>query len=317
MRLRRLGKIFDATPEYLPQGCFGYAQSPQAIAHGQEYRVYFSTRQREEGSAYVRSVVGYADFGQDFGLLGTAKAPVLGTGALGTFDEHGVFPLNPVRDGNRLLGFTTGWARRVSTSVETGIGLVESHDGGATFVRAFDGPVMSASLKEPCLVADAFVLREKQRWHMWYIFGLHWKLFPGSANPERIYKIAYASSEDGVEWRRDGACIIENVLGPDECQALPSVLQFEGRYHMVFCYRHADGFRDEGARGYRLGYAHSADGLAWTRDDDALVLSGPKDDWDSAMQCYPHLFLHQGLPALLYNGNSFGEGGFGAAVYEG
>lgn len=314
MPLEKMRKVFDAIPANLPEGCFGFAQSPQAVEHPDFFRVYFSTRIREANNNYVRSVISYADFSKgDFGLLATAEQPSLLTGDLGTFDEHGIFPLNPLRIENRLLGYTTGWSRRVSTSVETAIGLVESFDGGKTFTRSHPGPLMAASLNEPCLVGDAFVTREDDQFRMWYIFGTGWKNYEESSQPERIYKIAYAASSDGLDWARNGKQIIEDRLGPDECQALPTVLKHNGSWHMVFCYRDAQGFRSEVDKGYRLGYARSSDGIDWVRNDEAIASSNGSSEWDCDMQCYPHLFLINNVPHLLYNGNNFGRDGFGLA----
>jgi len=315
MKFRRVGKIFDAVPENLPEGCFGFAQSPQALGLGDRLRVYFSTRIREGDTPYVKSIISYADFTADrLELIAVARKPVLWTGERGCFDEHGIFPINPVRAGERILGYTTGWSRRVSTSVETAIGLVESLDGGDSFTRTFHGPVMAATLNEPCLVGDGFVCVDGGEFHMWYIFGLGWRRYPQSEQPERIYKIAHATSENGLDWSRDSRPIMPDLLGSDECQALPSVIKFEDRWHMVFCYRHAHGFRSDPGRGYRLGYAHSTDRTTWTRDDAALTFEGAAPDWDRRMQCYPHLCLVGGVPYLFYNGNNFGRDGFGVAV---
>ena len=111
----------------------------------------------------------------------------------------------------------------------------------------------------------------------------------------------------------DGVQILPDVLGPDECQALPSVVEFGGKWHMVFCYRDIHGFRVDPSRGYRVGYASSFDLKTWTRDDAALGLTGTPGTWDADMQCYPHLCVVNGEMLLLYNGNGFGKFGFGMA----
>jgi sucrose-6-phosphate hydrolase SacC (GH32 family) len=152
---------------------------------------------------------------------------------------------------------------------------------------------------------------------MWYIFGTAWKRFPGVATPERTYKIGHATSHDGTNWtREEGVQIIPDRLGPDESQALPSVVEIDGAFHMFFCYRESADFRTNAARGYRLGHAVSSDLHSWTRADDQLTFGGDEGAWDSDMQCYPHAFEHHGQVYLLYNGNAFGRDGFGAAVLE-
>ena len=68
------------------------------------------------------------------------------------------------------------------------------------------------------------------------------------------------------------------------------------------------------SKGYRLGYAESPDGLAWTRLDHLIGLDISKGGWDSEMISYAALFPLHGGVAMLYNGNDFGRTGFGLAV---
>jgi hypothetical protein len=315
-RWRRLGQIFECAKHSFKFADGGFAQSPQALVLDDRVRVYFSTRQRDAGGKFLSLPV-YADFSRDFSkLIGVAEKPVMELGELGTFDEHGIFPLSPFRSGTRLMALTTGWTRRQSVSTDGGIGLVESFDGGASFQRVGRGPVMGSSLHEPFLVSDGFALRDGAQHHMWYIHGVRWIQPDANEPPDRVYKIAHASSVDLLKWRRTGRQILPDALGPDECQALPTVLRCGTEWHMVFCYRHATGFRTDASRGYRLGHAVSDDGVSWTRRDDDWTLLCDPADWDGSMQCYPNLFEVDGRIYLLYNGNAFGREGFGLAVLE-
>jgi hypothetical protein len=64
---------------------------------------------------------------------------------------------------------------------------------------------------------------------------------------------------------------------------------------------------------YKLGYAESIDGKTWVRNDSILQVSGPSGDWDSDMICYTSLINLNGKKHLFYNGNGFGQTGFGYA----
>lgn len=314
MKWKKLGKIFDPTEHALPNRCMEFAQSPQALVLADRVRVYFSTRERDSVGKYL-SHVAYADFSRDMGqLLGVSQHTVLPLGGLGCFDEHGIFPINVLRDGDRVLAYTTGWNRKVSVSVDAAIGLAISYDDGITFQKLGTGPILAASLNEPFLVGDAFVLRYGETYHMWYIYGTKWKRFSETEPPDRVYKIGHATSSDAVNWRRNGRQIIDDRLNADECQALPSVICLDGVYHMYFCYRQADGFRTDSNRGYRIGYAHSTDLENWVRDDSVAGIDVSAEGWDAQMQCYPHVFQCEGKVYLLYNGNEFGRHGFGLAV---
>ena len=317
LRWRRLGKVFDPREYALASGCVEFAQSPQALVFDHFVRVYFSSRQRDATGKYLSHVC-YADFSKDFAtVLRVNREPVIPLGKLGCFDQHGIFPMHVVRHAGRLLAYTSGWTRRVSVSVDTGIGLAESLDNGRTFARAFDGPVLGAMLHEPFLVGDPFVLPAGGLLHMWYIFGVRWMRYATDVPPDRVYKIGHATSGDGIRWApRDGRQVIADSLHEDESQALPTVIRIGDRHHMFFCFRESSDFRTGAGRGYRLGHAYSDDLDIWTRDDEAGGMPLQGDGWDSRMMCYPHAFECDGRVHLLYNGNEFGRHGFGLAILE-
>lgn len=316
MKWKKLGRIFDPTEHVLPNRCVEFAQSPQTLVLDDRVRVYFSTRERDSLGKYL-SHVAYADFSRDMSrLLGVSGHTVLPLGGLGSFDEHGIFPINVLKVGDRVLAYTTGWNRKVSVSADASVGLALSHDDGQTFQRYGTGPLLTASLNEPFLVADAFVQRYGDIYHMWYIYGTKWQKFSENEPPDRVYKIAHATSPDGIHWQRDARQIISDWLNADECQALPTVICLNGMYHMYFCYRQASGFRTDSSRGYRIGYAWSSDLENWTRDDSLAGIDVSPNGWDSEMQCYPHVFACDGKVFILYNGNQFGRHGFGLAILE-
>jgi hypothetical protein len=319
MKWRKLGLIFDLAETRLPEGCVGFAQSPQPVVFEDFIRVYFSTRVVDPANGKFISEVLFADFESDFSeVIRVSDCPVIARGRLGCFDEHGIFPMNVIKQGSELWGYTCGWSRRVSVSVETGIGLAVSTDGGLRFERLGDGPVLTSSPLEPFLVGDGFVLQEGGSYHMWYIFGTGWHSYEGGSVPERTYKIGHAVSVDGINWSKtsEGAAIIPDKIGEAESQALPCVIRIDDAYHMFFCYRHSYDFRTNPARGYRIGHASSKDLRNWTRDDLAIPLEHSHGSWDSDMMCYPGVCESRGRTYLLYNGNEFGRHGFGAAVLE-
>lgn len=316
MRWHKRGLFFNPHEHPLPPGCTSFAQSPQALVCDGYIRIYFSTRARDASGQFL-SHVGYVDTDPTVRrILRTSTNPVLPLGQLGSFDEHGIFPMHVMRAGHDIHAFTCGWSRRISVPVETAIGHAISRDGGDTFERRGPGPVMGPTPEEPFLVGDPFVIHRDDGWHMWYIHGTRWVDSPGDPGPARVYKIAYASSRDSEQWVRGARGIIADTLGPDECQALPTVMHAGGRWHMYFCYRHATDFRTNASRGYRLGYAWSDDLRQWHRDDAASGFEMSPSGWDADMVCYPHVFECDGRHYLLYNGNAFGRDGFGVAELE-
>ncbi len=105
---------------------------------------------------------------------------------------------------------------------------------------------MTSSLHEPFLIADAFVARRYGgTYHMWYIYGTAWTTATPGDPPDRVYKIGHATSMDGIAWQKEGRQLIDDKLGSGECQALPTVVHFDDKYHMYFCYRRQFGFRKD------------------------------------------------------------------------
>ncbi len=316
MKWKKLGKIFDPTQHTLANNCKEFAQSPQTLIFDNFVRIYFSTREKNDSTGKFLSHIAFVDMDKKFeNIINISSDTVIKLGELGTFDEHGIFPINLLKHNDKILAYTCGWNRRVSVSVETSVGLAYSNDDGLTFEKMGDGPVLTSSLHEPFLVGDAFVYVYENTYHMWYIYGTRW-IDNTEEETARVYKIGHAVSADGISWVKEGRQIIDDVLNADECQALPTVIKHNNRYHMYFCYRQAIGFRKDKTRGYRLGYAYSDNLKNWVRDDANAGIAFSDEGWDSDMQCYPHIFKCNDKIYLLYNGNEFGRFGFGMAVLE-
>ncbi|MEN9638802.1 MAG: hypothetical protein RLZZ262_670 [Bacteroidota bacterium] len=317
MKWKKLGRIFNVAEHQLPGECIGFSQSPQALVLDDRVRFYVTMREMDSNNKF-KGQIAYVDF--DLALTSVIKVSEhfpIQLGGLGTFDEHGIFPMNVLRHNDKILGFTSGLSRRKSVSLETSIGLATSDDNGETFTKYGIGPVLSSSLHEPFLVCDAFVLHENDEFLMWYIYGLRWiDKAEADGTESRVYKIAFAKSKDAIHWEHTSELIIPDVIGENECQALPTVCKIGNRYHMYFCYRDAIGFRNVKGKGYRLGYAYSDDLVNWVRDDENGGLPLSEDGWDSEMMCYPHLFKVADQVYIAYNGNAFGKDGFGIAKLE-
>jgi len=314
MKWKKLGKIFSPLEYSLNKTYIGYAQSPQVLIFDDFIRIYFSIREESKNGKFI-SHIQYVDMTKDFNVINTSQHDVISLGELGCYDEHGIFPINILKFNNKVYAYLSGWSRRVSVSVETGIGLAMSDDNGKTFQRLGNGPVLSSSINEPYLVVDGFVKVYNEVFHMWYIYGTDWIKNNPNSEAERTYKIGHATSLDGIIWEKENKQIIEDSMAY-ECQALPTVIRIKDRYHMYFAYRNTFDFRDNPNNGYRLGYAYSDDLSTWTRDDKNVGIELSKNGWDSNMMSYPHIFEFNNAVYMLYNGNNFGKDGFGLAKLE-
>ena len=317
IKLNNRGLIFNIN-EFRPFSDYQFAQSPQLLAFEDYYRVYFSSRHKNLVNGMPISEVLYVDFDPNFkSIIDYSRKEVLNKPILGAFDEHGVFPFHPFRTSdNELFAYLSGWSRRTSVPVETSIGIAKSVDDGKTFTRLGPGPILTASLNEPFLVGDPYIVEQNSLLHMFYIAGVEWKYFESETDPQRVYKIKKATSTDGINWIKNRFELISDTIGPDECQALPTVVKNQQEFIMAFCFRSAYGFRNEPKLGYKLDFAASIDLLTWERGKIEVTISEHESSWDRDMQCYPNLSLLKGKVHLLYNGNNFGKFGFGLAVED-
>lgn len=316
LKWQKLGRVFD--PRDWSEGrpwLHEFAQAPATLVRETYVRVYFSCRPAPDADGQYVSYSAWVDLDRNdlTRVLRVASQPVLKLGELGCFDEFGTYPFSAVDDGERVLGYYAGWTRCESVPFNTAIGCAESLDGGETFSRLGAGPVIEYSVDEPFVMSGPKVRRWDGEWHLFYIAGRKWKLVAG--RPEPVYRIRRAVSSDGVTWRKHNVDLIAPRIEKDEAQASPDVLRRDGRYHMFFCYRHSEEYRN-GARGYRIGYATSNDLNEWHRDDTAAALDPSEDGWDSGSVSYPHVFELDGETYMAYLGEGVGRFGFGLARLE-
>ena len=275
-------------------------------------RIYFGPRDAE-GRTRTTFIEVEAD--NPANVLYLHDRPVLGLGELGAFDDSGAMPSCIVNQGGRKYLYYVGWNRGVTVPYRNAIGLAASTDGGLTFERVCQGPVVDRSMSEPFFCASPFVLydEEEKAWKLWYASSTGWTVVHG--RPEPLYQIKYAESADGVSWLRKNVTCLEYTF-TGEANARPFVLKENGCYRMWYCFRGSVDFRTDKTQSYRLGYAESRDGIRWERRDSEVGIERSAEGWDSIMMEYPCVYEHRGRKHLLYNGNGFGETGFGYAILE-
>lgn len=301
------GLIFS--PQEHPELARSHAQVPTVRVLADRFRIYFADR-NDRGKSFVTWIE--VDRENPHRILGGNGRPVLSYGPAGSFDDEGQMPGDFVERDGALFMYYTGWNQGVTVPYRNSIGLAVSADGGNSFRRAFEGPVLDRTPYEPLMAVTPFLLPEDDTLRMWYVSGTQWTAVAGKLEP--VYVVRYAQSNDGVAWKRPNEPCIEQ-RDPFEAQAHPSVLRTSGGYQMWFCYRDSRDFRD-GAGSYRIGYAESNDARTWRRDDSSGGLSVSADGWDSTMICYPYVLRCDGKTYMFYNGNGFGRSGIGYAVME-
>jgi hypothetical protein len=313
---RKLGKVF--TPQEVEGRCWlkEFAQAPATLVFNDFVRVYFSCRPSADENGQYVSYSAFVDLDRAdlYKVRSVAERPILNLGGLGEFDEFGTYPVSVIRDGDEVRAYYGGWTRCESVPFNVAIGCATSQDGGMTFAKLGNGPILSYSPNEPYVLSGPKIRRFNKVWYLWYIAGRKWKVVAGRAEP--VYKIRMATSPDGIQWTKINRDLIESRVEADEAQASPDVFEANGKYHMFFCYRYSADYRGR-ANGYRIGYASSINLIEWVRDDSKAGIEVSEEGWDAEMISYPHVFELDSKTYLAYLGDQVGRYGFGLAILEG
>jgi hypothetical protein len=270
---------------------------------GSRYRVHFAARDEKN-----RSRGAWADVevqNDRLVTVGTATSPSLDLGRLGAFDDCGAMPGSLVTHQGRLLMYYTGWTLARAVPFFFFIGVAESHDGGETFQRLSESPVLGRNHHDPFLTGAPWVISENGRLRMWYISGTEWVAgaTEGEA-PTHYYSVKHATSDDGMIWQTNKQLCLPYVDN-EHAIARPVVTLVDGGYRMIYSARRL-------GETYRIYSATSDDGLSWQRDGRPMIDVAPSG-WDSEMICYGSRLDSSRGSFLLYNGNAYGKDGFGAA----
>jgi hypothetical protein len=313
---KKMGLVFDPRQHKAGSLMQEFAQSASVLVFDKFVRVYFSSRPPQTSDGRQLSYLFHIDLDRQdlLKIVNIGSEPILTLGALGTFDEFGTNPLSVIQHKDEIRIYYAGYTRCESVPFNAAIGVAVSRDGGVSFTRLGDGPVLPYGPDEPFLHGSPRIRRFGDKWHLWYVAGREW-LRSFSGRPEPVYKIRMASSDDGLEWVKLGRDLIEDKLGINECQASPDVTFRNGKYHMFFSYRHSHNYTGKEG-GYRIGYASSTDMVTWHRRDELAGLTTSANGWDSEMASYPHLFTLDGQTYMLYQGNGMGRDGIGLAKLD-
>ena len=290
-----------------PDGTLPWQRSHAALPtklhlEGSDYRIYFTSRDVDN-----RTFVGFfdVDLNDPSRLRNRASSPLLSPGRWGMFDDHGVQACSIARaDSGDLYLYYLGWNPCSTRPIfYTSIGLAISTDGGETFERYSEAPIMQRSRFDPWMVSGGTVIRTHESWLMFYLSGFRFEFIDGNA--VSYYDVKIARSLDGIDWIRRGDVAL-GLASTETNISRMTIVESGGRYQAWF------PVKSRGA-GYRCGYAESANGEHWARME-GLGLDVSESGWDSKSIDKMEVIAHRGAYYMFYNGNDFGRDGIGLAI---
>ncbi|HEY1039359.1 MAG TPA: hypothetical protein VGF30_08155, partial [Bacteroidia bacterium] len=119
--------------------------------------------------------------------------------------------------------------------------------------------------------------------------------------------IRFITSTSGFAFPEAGKVVLDTE-GDEYRVGKPFVFVKDGIYHMYYSVATKKS-------PYRINSAFSSDGINFTRNNRE-VIGLSESGWDSTMICYPYVVQLNGEWILFYNGNNFGQTGFGYARLE-
>lgn len=301
MKWKKLGKV------YSPSGDKWWAKShayvPTPIVLDKRIRVFFASRDEDNVGR-----VGFLDLNPNnpLEILKISPEPVLDIGRPGTFDDNGVTPTSVVRYKEKFYMFYFGWQVGAKVRYLLFSGLAESENSN-DFTRRVEVPILDRAPGEVFVRSAPTVIVENGVFKLWYVSGNKWIDVKEKKVP--TYGIRFLEQEDLLNCDKEGHLCLEPNGNDEYGFGRPYVLREHGIYKMWYSIRTR-------SKGYRLGYAESDDGLNWIRKDDEVGIDVSESDWDSEMICMSSIIDVNNERYMFYNGNNYGETGFGVAKLE-
>jgi hypothetical protein len=299
---QKLGLLYCPAEHNRHPKLLSHAANPlPAIIEGNVYRVFYSGRDVNN-----RSSVGAVDI--DIvrrEVVEDHEFPFFSHGAEGSFYADGVSIGCCYKVDKVHYMLFMGWQNSKGSHWRGDIGrLIVKQD--LTLELDSEEPLLGSNSDDPISLSYPWVMANAAGgYSMWYGSTKMWD----AGNGEMLHVINQASSSDGHNWNREGLAI-PYELGRAQAFSKPAVVENtrEGGYAMWFSYRSGNGEK------YRIGYARSKDQKVWELANQDAGITTSATGWDSEMIEYPCVFDHGGQRYMLYNGNGYGESGFGLAL---
>jgi hypothetical protein len=303
MKWRKLGIVWNADGSSRWAKTHGMVPTPFRLSD--EIIRVFITCLDDKG----RGRPGYVDVAasEPTRVLEVSPDAILEIGEPGTFDDNGLVAISivqPVPD--TLFMYYAGFELCTNVRYRIFSGLAISKDRGKTFIRHSRAPILDRTDEERCFRAGPFVMVDSGVFKIWYAAGSEWANIGGKMMP--IYDLRYQESKDGIHWSSRGLLSLA-ITGEDEHGfGRPWVIKRGPNDYQLFY-----SIRRRSYAAYRLGYAESTDGINWVRKDEDVGLDVSPGKFDSDAIMYSSVISIWNKTYCFYNGNNFGEQGFGVA----
>ncbi|WP_117190686.1 glucosyl hydrolase [Rhizobium terrae] len=296
-----LGLVFPVGGQTPWMASHGYV--PTACVQQDRIRVFAAFWDAEQVGR-----IGYVDFSRQdpSKVIGFSEKPVLDVGIPGAFDEHGVTPMSVVAYAGELRLYYAGWQRSPTVRYFLFTGLASSRDGGETFTRYADTPVLDR-VPDHHLVRTGFFDHQDGLWKAW--IAQSDGMIDVQGKPTPTYSLSYTQSDDGISWPKKAMPCFKQ--GEDGIFGFgrSAMWRDDHGYHVMLSVRRLNG--------YRIEYARSSNGIDWSAPDDSGYGLSPEDTNTGERETmFPSVIKVDGEMYVFYNGDRFGEAGIRCARWR-
>lgn len=241
-------------------------------------------------------------------ILQVSTDPLLDIGVPGAFDDNGLMVTSLVEpEPGTLFLYYVGFELCAHIRYRLFTGMAMSHDGGETFQRYSRAPILDRTDEELYFRGGPFVMVDHSVFKLWYVAGSEW--IDINHKPMPVYDLRYQESKDGIHWQATGQVSMAITRADEHGFGRPWVVKEGPNDYQLFY-----SIRRRSLSAYRLGYAESTDGIHWIRKDDLIGLDVSAGQFDADAIMYSSVISVGERVYCFYNGNNFGEQGFGVAV---
>ncbi len=286
---------------------YSHCSHPTAInLNSNNYLIAYTSRDHQ-GKSNVFSCSAIVNQGKI--ELSPEREKVLSPGPIGHFDSDGTISASFLKISDKIYLYYVGWLNLTGGIWSCNSGRAVFDASNSKFHKEFAGPVIGINRNNPLFAAATTFLCKDEKIHCWYVSGLNWTKEKGEL--KHRYGIFHGSSSNGIDWSLDKELCIPFKSDLEYAFGRPSVIKVKDLYYMWYGCRETPTTKT-----YRIGLAISDNLTDWTRIDDRSGIDISPIGWDSDMITYPFVFQHENFLFMLYNGNGYGETGFGYATIK-
>jgi hypothetical protein len=302
MKWQKMGLI------YCPDGKYSWAQHSALtptpfLIREKVIRIFAGFRDNNGVSR-----IGYVDVDAEnpSKVLSVSESPILDVGVPGAFDDNGLILGDVIRVGDAIYLYYIGFQLVEKVKFLAFTGLAISHDGGESFKRFSEAPILDRNQEGLFFRAIHSITFKDGVYTAWLGAGRQWSQIEGRSYPS--YSIRRVESRDGIHFENDRAV---NILFADSEYRIgrPRVFDNGAGYSMFYT-------KGTLTKDYLPGYATSLDSENWVRKDSEVGIGLSNTGWDSLHLSYPTAFKYKEKTYLFYNGNNMGSTGFGWALMK-